>query len=128
MLERGNLSWNLDDVHAVQGQTQMLEKPCEQPTSAHVLSESVGGSMSPGRDNRVRWTEAYPVEREAGTHPIKLEAGSHPIEREAGAHPIELEVELGRGGFATVWRGQWMHSKVAIKVFRVRDGARTLRP
>jgi len=37
------------------------------------------------------------------------------------SHPaVVLEVELGRGGFATVWRAQWMNSKVAVKVFTVR--------
>jgi len=34
-----------------------------------------------------------------------------------GSHPVVLESVLGRGGFSTVWRGQWMLSTVAVKVF-----------
>ena len=30
---------------------------------------------------------------------------------------VELESELGRGGFATVWRGKWLLTPVAVKVF-----------
>lgn len=34
-----------------------------------------------------------------------------------GSHPVELESILGRGGFATVWRGKWLLTTVAVKVF-----------
>jgi len=34
-----------------------------------------------------------------------------------GSHSVELESVLGRGGFATVWRGKWLLTTVAVKVF-----------
>jgi len=34
-----------------------------------------------------------------------------------GSHSVVIESVLGRGGFATVWRGKWMFTEVAVKVF-----------
>ena len=38
-----------------------------------------------------------------------------------GRSPVVLEKELGTGGFGTVWQGQWMHSAVAVKKFKMTE-------
>jgi serine/threonine protein kinase len=40
---------------------------------------------------------------------------------------VELESVLGQGGFATVWRGKWMWSVVAVKVFKAGVSEDTMR-
>ena len=60
-------------------------------------------------------TNAGPPQAAPAADPYPL----RPSEGEEGIQGVVLEVQLGHGGFATVWSGRWMHSRVAVKVFRV---------
>jgi len=59
-----------------------------------------------------------------GTLPAMIPAMS---DREApGSHTVVLESVLGRGGFATVWKGKWMFTAVAVKVFHAGMSAKMM--
>lgn len=45
---------------------------------------------------------------------------------DATSHPVQLDAIVAQGGCATVWRGTWMHSTVAVKVFKQGPSARSV--